>query len=239
MARELVKVGRAVVAVAVFVAIAITIAVTAGIAIPTAAVIIVPVARPRAPFAVVAIDYFEVGATAAIDPDAVAVISPGAVENAIGFTALAHDEDTIQRIYSAEIALHVIGGAIDQGGGASLPVAGNGEVRAAATIDPDASIVIAPGAILNALGFAFLVDHLYSAGGIDGANVTTHVVGRTRHPQGLRHGCGLSGPGSRCNREQECSRNQSKRCRNELVRASAKTLHGEPPFPSGRRNWEF
>ena len=319
---KLVGMGRAVVAVAVFVAITIAVTVTAVIAIPTAAVIIVPVARPRAPFAVAAIDYFEVGATAAIDPYAVAVISPGAVENAIGFTALAHDEDTIQRIYSAEIALHVIGGAIDQGGGASLPVAGNGEVRAAATIrpntalavtpglaldagsfaalanqahaeagirgapnafhvigsaidhvsvapaaelaltvsvatamlddngslnanlelraaatiDPDASIVIAPGAILNALGFAFLVDHLYSAGGIDGANVTTHVIGRTRHPQGLRHGSGLSGPGSRCNREQECSRNQSKRCRNELVRASAKTLHGEAsiPFRSAR-----
>src|SRR5260370_42034919 len=76
------------------------------------------------------------------------------------------------------------------------------ELRAAATIDPYASIVIAPGAILNALGFAFLVDHLNSAGGIDGANVTTHVVGRTRHPQGLLHGCGLSAPGPRCNGHQ-------------------------------------
>src|SRR5260370_41799680 len=114
MARELVKVGRAVVAVAVFVAIAITIAVTvtAVIAIPTAAVIIVPVARPRAPFAVAAIDYFEVRATAAIDQYAAAVISPGAILHAIGFTALAHDEDTIQRIYSAKIAVHVIGRAI-------------------------------------------------------------------------------------------------------------------------------
>ncbi len=61
---KLVGMGRAVVAVAVFVAITIAVTVTAVIAIPTAAVIIVPVARPRAPFAVVAIDYFEVGATA-------------------------------------------------------------------------------------------------------------------------------------------------------------------------------
>src|SRR5258708_23491737 len=166
MARELVKVGRAVVAVAVFVAIAITIAVTAGIAIPTAAVIIVPVARPRAPFAVAAIDYFEVGATAAIDPYAIAVISPGAVENAIGFTALAHDEDTIQRIYSAEIALHVIGGAIDQGGCASLPVAGNGEVRAAATIRPNTALSITPGLALDAASFAALADEADAEAGI-------------------------------------------------------------------------
>src|SRR5260370_20534443 len=88
------------------------------------------------------------------------------------------------------------------------------ELRAAATIDPYASIVIAPGAILNALGFAFLVDHLNSAGGIDGANVTTHVVGRTRHPQGLRHRRGLSGAGSTCHRQQDSSTNSSTRCIN-------------------------
>src|SRR5260370_21983408 len=76
----------------------------------------------------------------------------------------------------------------------------NLELRAAATIDPYASIVIAPGAILNALGFAFLLDHLNSAGGIDGANGTTHVVGRTRHPHGLRLISGLTVPWYRCAR---------------------------------------
>src|SRR6266851_33162 len=162
---KLVGMGRAVVTV------------TAVIAIPTAAVIIVPVARPRAPFAVVAIDYFEVGTTAAIDPDAIAVISPGAVENAIGFTALAHDEDTIQRIYSAEIALHVIGGAIDQGGGAGLPVAGNGKVRAAATIRPNTALAVTPGLALDAGSFAALANQAHAEAGIRGAPNAFHVIG--------------------------------------------------------------
>jgi hypothetical protein len=57
------------------------------------------------------------------------------------------------------------------------------KVRTAAMVDPNAVLVIAPGAVLDALGFAFLVHHLNATGGVDGANVTVHIIGIARHAQ--------------------------------------------------------
>jgi hypothetical protein len=59
----------------------------------------------------------------------------------------------------------------------------NFKLCAAAVIDPDSVIVVTPTAILNALGFALLADHLNAAGGVDGTNVAAHVVGRAGHPK--------------------------------------------------------
>jgi len=50
------------------------------------------------------------------------------------------------------------------------------KLRAATAIDPDSVLVIAPGAILDALGFALLVDHLNATAGIRSANVAVEVV---------------------------------------------------------------
>jgi hypothetical protein len=48
-------------------------------------------------------------------------------------------------------------------------------------IDPDPAIVVAPGTIQNALGLAFLVDHLHSASGVNETNTAVHIVGRAGH----------------------------------------------------------
>src|SRR5712672_363633 len=146
--RKLVQVWWAV-AVIVAVAISVTIpvaiisvavAIAVMVAIPAAAVVVVPVAGPFTPFAVAAVDNFEIGAAAAIDPDAVAVVSPSAIEDAIGFAALADDEDAIAGVRGADIAVHVIGGAIDEACGSRLPVTGDGKVGAAAAVNPDAAL---------------------------------------------------------------------------------------------------
>src|ERR1700676_137789 len=147
------------------------------ITVPPAAVVVAPVARPFAPFAVAAVDNFEVGAAATIDPDPVAVVTPSAVEDAVGLTALAHDEDTVARVGGAEIALHVIGWAVDEGRGFRLPVAGNAEVRSAATIGPDSALAIAPSLAFDAGGLATLANQVHAETRIRGAPNALHIVG--------------------------------------------------------------
>ena len=120
--------------------ISVTIAIAVMVAIPAAAVVVVPVAGPFTPFAIAAVNDFEVGAAAAINPDAVAVVSPSAIEDAIGFAALTDDEHAIAGVSGAEIAVHVIGGAIDEAGGSRFPVTGDGEIGAAAAINPYAAL---------------------------------------------------------------------------------------------------
>src|SRR6266403_4811646 len=114
--------------------ISVTIAIAVMVAIPAAAVVVVPVAGPFTPFAVAAVNDFEVGAAAAVDPDAVAVVSPGAVEDAIGFAALTDDEDTIAGVNAAEIAVHMVGGAIDEAVRFRCRNSGDAEIGAAAAV---------------------------------------------------------------------------------------------------------
>src|SRR5579864_6200904 len=153
------------------------VAVAGVVAIPAVAVVVAPVARPVAPFAVAAIHNFEVGAAAAIDPDAVAIITPGAIEHAVGLAALAHDEDPVARIDGAEVALHVVGRAIHQGGGAGLPVASHPEVRAAATIGPDSALSVSPGLAFDTSGLAALANQAHAEAGVGGAPHALHGVG--------------------------------------------------------------
>src|SRR5579864_7413884 len=115
----------------VSIAVPISVVVTAVVAIPALAVVVAPVARPLAPFAIVAVHDFKVGPAATIHPDTVAVVTPGAAENTVGLTALADDEDAVTRVNRAEIAVHKIGGAVDQGSRFRLPVPGNAEVGSA------------------------------------------------------------------------------------------------------------
>ena len=164
-----------VVAVAVIVAVAVMIAIM--VAIPAAAVVIAPVAGPFAPLALAAIDDLEIGAAAAIDPDAVAIVAPRAIEDAIGFAALADDEDTVTRINGTESALHVIGRAVDQGGGVSLPVSGNAEIGTATAVDPDAALAIAPGLAFNASGLAALANHAHAEASIGRTPGAAHIIG--------------------------------------------------------------
>src|SRR5712675_1362720 len=96
--------------------ISVTIAIAVMVAIPAAAVIVVPVAGPFTPFAVAAVDDFEVGEAAAIDPDAVADVSPGAIEDAIGFAALANHADAEAGIGWTPGSAHVVRRAVDHVG---------------------------------------------------------------------------------------------------------------------------
>src|SRR5712671_3702536 len=155
------------------------------VAIPAAAVVVVPVAGPFTPFAVAAVNDFEVGAAAAVDPDAVAVISPGAIEDAIGFAALTDDEDAIAGVNLAEIAVHGIGRAIDEAGGPRFPVSGDAEISPAATVNPNAALAGAPGLALDASGLAALANHADAEAGIGWAPGTPHVIGRAVHRIGF------------------------------------------------------
>src|SRR5712671_6134775 len=166
--RKLVQVWWAVaviVAVAIFVPIpipvpipvtiiSVTIAVAVMVAIPASAVVVVPVAGPFTPFAIAAVNDFEVGAAAAIDPDAVAVVSPSAIEDAIGFAALTDDEHAIAGVNLAELAVHGIGGAIDEAGGPRFPISGDAEISAAATVDPYAALARTPSLAFDASSLA-------------------------------------------------------------------------------------
>src|SRR5882757_6881102 len=124
------------VVVAATIIISVAISITSMVAFPAAPVVVAPVAGPFAPFAVAAVNDFEIGAAAAVDPYSVAVVSPGAVEDAIGFAALTDDEDAIAGVNLAEIAVHGIGGAIDEAGGTRFPISGDAEISAAATVNP-------------------------------------------------------------------------------------------------------
>jgi hypothetical protein len=165
------------VAITAVITIAIVITVAGMIAVPAAAVVITPVARPFTPFTVATVDDFEISAAATVDPDAVAVIAPGAVVDAIGFAALANDEDAVASVNGAEIAVHVIGGAVEESGGARLPIAGNAEIGAAATVDPNAALTITPGLTLNASGLAALANHTHAEASISRAPSAPHIIG--------------------------------------------------------------
>src|SRR4029077_20325473 len=160
----------------VSVAVAIPIAVTAVVAVPAPAVVVAPVARPLAPFAIATVNDLKVGAAATIHPDTVAVITPGAVENAVGLAALADDEDAVARVHRAEIAVHEIRGAVDEGGGAGLPVAGNAEVGTAAAIRPDSALAIAPSLAFDAGGLAALANQVDAKARIRRAPDALHGV---------------------------------------------------------------
>jgi hypothetical protein len=169
---KLIEIGRAVVAIPVVV----TITVAVVIAVPAAAVIVAPVVRPFAPFTVAAVDDFEIGATAAVDPNAVAVIAPGAIEDAIGFATLADDEDAVARVRGAELAIHVVGGAVDERGGAGLPVASDAEIGTAAAVNPNAALAETPSLALDASGLAALANQAHTEARIGGAPGALHVV---------------------------------------------------------------
>jgi len=156
--------------------IAVVITVAGMVAVPALTIIVAPVAGPFAPFAVAAVDDFEVGAAPAVDPNAVAVVAPGTIENAIGFAALADDKDAVAGVNGAEVAVHVVGGAINEAGGTRLPVSGDAEVGATAAVHPDAALAVAPGLALDTSGLAALPNHAHAEAGIGRAPGAPHVI---------------------------------------------------------------
>src|SRR5712672_1108908 len=165
--------------------ISVTIAIVVMVAIPAAAVVVVPVAGPFTPFAIAAVNDFEVGAAAAIDPDAVAVVSPSAIEDAIGFATLADDEHAIAGINAAEIAVHMVGGAIDEAGRSRFPISANAEIRATPAVNPYAALAGTPSLALDAGGLAALANHADAETGIGWTPGSPHVIGRAVHRIGF------------------------------------------------------
>jgi hypothetical protein len=85
----------------------------------------------------------------------------------------------------AEIAVHVIGGAIDEAGGPRFPISGDAEISAAATVNPYAALAGTPGLALDASGLAALANHADAEAGIGWTPGSPHVIGRAVHRIGF------------------------------------------------------
>src|SRR6267142_2097200 len=116
-----------------------------------------------------------VSVTVAI-PVMVAVVSPSAIEDAIGFAALADDEDAVAGVNGAEIAVHVVGRAIDEAGGARFPISGDPEIGAAAAVNPNAALAVAPRLAFDASGLAALANYAHAEAGIGRTPGSPHVI---------------------------------------------------------------
>src|SRR5206468_2336055 len=140
--------------------------------------------------AVRATDRGEICAATAIDPEAAIVDSPGAAADA-GRAAHLIDEFHVAGIPDvAPVPLAVVGGAADgclprtlalilprAARGIISATTADGELGAAAAINPEAAVVDAPGVAADAGGAADLADEFRIAGIPDVAPVPVAVVG--------------------------------------------------------------
>src|SRR5580704_382146 len=175
--RQLVSVGgrRPIIAVAAVIAIPAIIVVSTVVTV--FAIIAMVIVGHSAPFAVATIDHFKIGATAAIDPDALSVVAPCAVVDAVSLAALADNKNAITRIDTTAMALHVVRRAIEQRRSAILPVSRDPKVGATATVHPNSPGPVAPRATHNAAGFAPLAGQAHAEARVGGTPVEVHVVG--------------------------------------------------------------
>src|SRR5271168_1363121 len=130
------------------------------------------------PLFITAVDDFEVGAAAAVDPNAAAIETPGTVENAVVPAALANQEHTFMGVHLAPVAAAIVGCAIDQRGSLGGPITSDAEIRPATAIHPDPAAAITPGLAENAWRAAALADQAHSAACVHRTNHTTALVGR-------------------------------------------------------------
>jgi hypothetical protein len=123
----------------------------------------------------------ELGAAAIVDPEAALVDSPGLALNAGRSADLAVELDVATTTSVAPVSLAVIGGAGDDLRGwwsrRRAVACAEGEVSTAATVDPEAAIVDAPGIAADAGRAADLADELDIAAVTDGAPVSFAIVG--------------------------------------------------------------
>src|SRR5579863_516452 len=136
----------------------------------------------------------KVSAATAIDPDAAAIIAPRATEIAWRTAALANQLHAAAGVGRADIAPAVVGSAINVV--AVVPAAPirarDGEVSAAAAINPDAaSVDEAPRVIEDAGRVATLLHELHATADVGSTIVAPHVVGRARDDLALRIGRGI------------------------------------------------
>jgi len=153
----------------------------------------------------------EFGAATVVDPEsATAVDAPTVVATADGAADLTGHVDVpeVETVGGAPVALAVVGGAGDDLTLLALlpliaAVPTDRELGAAATIDPESAIVVAPGVVLDAGGAADLAGELDAAAGVDVTVVALAIVGRAGDDlslavaAGLKNGTGRSGKGRR------------------------------------------
>jgi hypothetical protein len=126
----------------------------------------------------------EVGAAASIHPNAAAVETPGAIEDAVRVAALTNQTHPAARIDLTDVAAHVVRRTIHDlhTAAAGLPAAAtapNLEISAAATIDPNAPAVVTPSAAVVTRRPAALANQLHSAACVGRAQIASFVVRST------------------------------------------------------------
>ena len=123
----------------------------------------------------------EFGAAAAIDPDGAAVVVPGLPLDASRAADLARQADVTSTVCVAEVSLAVVGGAGDDQrltARRAASAAACNELGTAATVDPDGTVVIAPGLSLDTGRAADLAGQADAAAGVGVAEVSLAIVGR-------------------------------------------------------------
>ncbi len=125
----------------------------------------------------------EVGAAAAVYPEAALVDAPGVAANAGRAADLANELGVAAVADVTPVSFAVVGGAGDSLAllallpSVAVAIATGGELGAASAIDPEAAVVVAPGAVLDAWAAADLADELDAAAGVYVAVVALSVIG--------------------------------------------------------------
>jgi len=125
---------------------------------------------------------FKIGAAAAIHPNAPAIRAPGTPLDAFRTAALLYEPHAAVAARVTNMAMHVIGGAIDADGVrlivpvAVVVAAANFKVGAAAAVHPDAAVVVAPGRAIETIGIAALADQPHAVAGVGIAVMHPHIV---------------------------------------------------------------
>lgn len=136
----------------------------------------------------------EVGAAAIVNPEAATVDAPGPALNASGAADLADELSVASAADVTPVSASVVRGAGDGLTGLGLRRArgaANDELGAAATVNPQATVVDAPGSALNASRATDLADELSVTSAADVAPVSAAVVGGAGDAS-LRSVAGLS-----------------------------------------------
>jgi len=119
---------------------------------------------------------FEVGAAAAVDPEATIVEAPGASMDARGAADLAGQTNIATGSDVTPVSFAIVGRACDDAGW-RWPATADDEVRAAATVDPESAPIYTPGTALDAGRAADLADKANVVAAADVAVVSFAIVG--------------------------------------------------------------
>ena len=122
----------------------------------------------------------EIRAAPAVHPNAALIVAPAVTLCAGRTTALIQQRHAAARVGIAIMPPSVVRGAGDGASASAVIPAGttapNDKVGTAATIYPNASLIVAPGRALRAGRTAALPDHLHAAARIDGTVIPAAVV---------------------------------------------------------------